>query len=109
MVAVEAVAVGLNTGYKVTKNQRKVRQNRRKGRITKRSKIVRELIREVAGFAPYERRTMELLRIRDELVRMFVRRESVTRFRRSLLIFVNIISDLKTSAGMLSFELILFQ
>ncbi|MCP9257489.1 Acyl carrier protein [Dirofilaria immitis] len=61
MVAVEAVAIGLDKG---DKNKRKVRQNRRRGRITKRSKIVRELIREVAGFAPYERRTMELLRIR---------------------------------------------
>uniref|UniRef100_A0A0R3RG46 60S ribosomal protein L36 n=1 Tax=Elaeophora elaphi TaxID=1147741 RepID=A0A0R3RG46_9BILA len=98
MVAVEAVAVGLNSGYKVTKNQRKVRQNRRKGRVTKRSKIVRELIREVAGFAPYERRTMELLRVRGVSVRMFVLRESVMRFRQSLRIFVNITSDYKTSA-----------
>ncbi|KAK6102673.1 60S ribosomal protein L36 [Brugia pahangi] len=75
MVAVEAVAVGLNTGYKVTKNQRKMRQSRRKGRITKRSKIVRELIREVAGFAPYERRTMELLRIsKDKKALKFLKR-----------------------------------
>ncbi|VDN02610.1 unnamed protein product [Thelazia callipaeda] len=80
MVAVEAVAVGLEAGHKVTKNKRKLRQNRRRGRITKRSRIVRELVREVAGFAPYERRTMELLRIRNELGRMFVLRESVMKF-----------------------------
>ncbi|VDN54599.1 unnamed protein product [Dracunculus medinensis] len=63
MVAVEALAVGLKTGYKVTKNERKPRQSRRKGRLTKKTKIVRELVREVTGFAPYERRAMELLRI----------------------------------------------
>ncbi|KAM3722613.1 60S ribosomal protein [Dirofilaria immitis] len=75
MVAVEAVAIGLDKGYKVTKNKRKVRQNRRRGRITKRSKIVRELIREVAGFAPYERRTMELLRIsKDKKALKFLKR-----------------------------------
>uniref|UniRef100_F1LEI8 Large ribosomal subunit protein eL36 n=1 Tax=Ascaris suum TaxID=6253 RepID=F1LEI8_ASCSU len=56
MVAVEALAVGLNACYKVTKNERKQRQNRHKGRLSKRNKIVRELVREVTGMAPYERR-----------------------------------------------------
>ena len=33
------------------------------GKLTKHNKFVRDLIREVAGFAPYERRAQELLRI----------------------------------------------
>ena len=32
------------------------------GKLTKHNKFVRDLIREVAGFAPYERRAQELLR-----------------------------------------------
>jgi large subunit ribosomal protein L36e len=31
--------------------------------VTKKAKLVRDVVREVTGFAPYERRTMELLRI----------------------------------------------
>ena len=31
--------------------------------LTKRNKFVRDIVREVCGFAPYERRTIELLRI----------------------------------------------
>ena len=36
--------------------------SRSKGRLTKHNKFVRDLVREVAGFAPYERRAQELLR-----------------------------------------------
>ncbi|KAL7071926.1 hypothetical protein ACQ4LE_008613 [Meloidogyne hapla] len=61
--AVEGLAVGLDRGHPVTKNVRKPRQSRKKGRITKKTRIVREVVREVVGFSPYERRTMELLRI----------------------------------------------
>ena len=32
-------------------------------RATKHNKFVREIVREIAGFAPYEKRVMELLRI----------------------------------------------
>ena len=37
-----------------------------KGKLTKHNKFVRDLIREVVGFAPYERRAQELLRIGKE-------------------------------------------
>lgn len=62
--AVEGLAVGLEKGYHVTKNTRKVRQSRHKGRISKKIRIARELVREIAGYTPYEKRVMELLRIR---------------------------------------------
>lgn len=62
--AVEGVAAGLQKGHHVTKIQRKPRPASHKGRITKKTKMVREIVREVTGFAPYERRCMELLRIK---------------------------------------------
>lgn len=49
---------------KVTKNVSKPRQSRHKGRLSKKTRIVRELVREITGFSPYERRVIELLRIR---------------------------------------------
>ena len=39
------------------------RQSRKRGRNTKKNKFVRETVREVMGFAPYERRALELLRV----------------------------------------------
>jgi len=57
------LAIGLNKGYKVTKNQRKPRQSRNKGRLHKHVKFVRDIVHEVCGLAPYEKRTIELLRI----------------------------------------------
>merc|ERR1712154_683645 len=61
------LAIGPNKGHKITKNegnqQRKYRPSRRKGVATKHARFVRELVREITGFAPYERRCQELLRI----------------------------------------------
>uniref|UniRef100_A0A493TII2 60S ribosomal protein L36 n=1 Tax=Anas platyrhynchos platyrhynchos TaxID=8840 RepID=A0A493TII2_ANAPP len=69
------MAVGLNKGYKVTKNVTKPRQCRRRGRLTKHTKFVRDMIREVCGFAPYERRAMELLKVsKDKRALKFIKK-----------------------------------
>jgi len=57
------MVVGLKKGHKVTKNPQKPRHSGRRGRLTKKTKFVRDLVREVCGFAAYERRCIELLRI----------------------------------------------
>ena len=56
------MCVGMEKGHKTTKNDLKPRPSRSKGKVTKHNKFVRDLVREVAGFAPYERRAQELLR-----------------------------------------------
>ncbi|KAJ9606291.1 ribosomal protein L36 [Cladophialophora chaetospira] len=56
------VAVGLNKGHKVTPLTPTLRVSRRKGALSKRTAFVREIVKEVAGLAPYERRVIELLR-----------------------------------------------
>ncbi|KAF6146310.1 hypothetical protein GIB67_031332 [Kingdonia uniflora] len=55
--------VGLNKGHIVTKKELAPRPSARKGKTSKRVHFVRNLIREVAGFAPYEKRITELLRV----------------------------------------------
>uniref|UniRef100_A0A8C6E5W2 Large ribosomal subunit protein eL36 n=1 Tax=Moschus moschiferus TaxID=68415 RepID=A0A8C6E5W2_MOSMO len=57
------MAVGIDKGHKVTKNVGKLRHSRRRGRLTKNTKLVRDMIRAVCGFAPYEQRAMELLKV----------------------------------------------
>ena len=57
------ICVGLEKGHKTTKNTLKTKPSKSKGKLTKHNKFVRDLIREVAGFAPYERRAQELLRL----------------------------------------------
>ncbi|OAG45420.1 60S ribosomal protein L36 [Fonsecaea monophora] len=47
---------------KVTPITNKPRISRRKGALSKRTAFVREIVKEVAGLAPYERRVIELLR-----------------------------------------------
>ncbi|KAK7381089.1 hypothetical protein VNO78_33613 [Psophocarpus tetragonolobus] len=55
--------VGLNKGHVVTKKELPPRPSDRKGKTSKRVHFVKNLIREVAGFAPYEKRITELLKV----------------------------------------------
>ncbi|CAB3403137.1 unnamed protein product [Caenorhabditis bovis] len=79
---VEGLAVGLNKGRAATKLETKPRQNRRKGVASKKTKVVRELVREITGFAPYERRVIEMLRIsKDKRALKFLKRRIGTHLR----------------------------
>ena len=55
------IAVGLQKGHQVTK-MTSTKPSNRKGLMSKRTKFVRDLVREVVGFAPYEKRIVELLK-----------------------------------------------
>lgn len=54
----------MNKGYTIHKLDKKPRDRNvnKKGRRSARGKFVHEVIREVAGFAPYERRLIDLCR-----------------------------------------------
>ncbi|KAF3906567.1 hypothetical protein ABW20_dc0107995 [Dactylellina cionopaga] len=56
------LAIGINKGHKVTRRDSKARISRTKGRTSKRTLFVREIVKEVAGLAPYEKRVIELIR-----------------------------------------------
>ncbi|KAF4637129.1 hypothetical protein G7Y89_g944 [Cudoniella acicularis] len=56
------LAVGLNKGHKTEARVVKPRVSRTKGHLSKRTAFVREIVKEVSGLAPYERRVIELLR-----------------------------------------------
>mmetsp|Transcript_110235 Transcript_110235/g.311676 ORF Transcript_110235/g.311676 Transcript_110235/m.311676 type:complete len:115 (+) Transcript_110235:79-423(+) len=57
------LAAGLNKGFIVTRRQLPQKPSQRKGFKHPRVAMIREVIREVVGFAPYERRIIELLKI----------------------------------------------
>ncbi|XP_075813026.1 large ribosomal subunit protein eL36-like [Microtus pennsylvanicus] len=57
------MAVGLNQFHKVMKNVSQPRHSRRHRRLTKHTKFVQDMIREVCSFSPYEQRAMELLKV----------------------------------------------
>ncbi|KAM9528760.1 large ribosomal subunit protein eL36 isoform 1-T1 [Salvelinus alpinus] len=76
------MAVGLSKGHPVTKNVTAPKHARRRGRLTKHSKFVRDMIREVCGFAPYERRAMELLKVsKDKRALKFIKKRIGTHIR----------------------------
>nr|AGE89256.1 ribosomal protein L36e [Cryptocaryon irritans] len=61
----KGIAIGLNKGFITTKLSDKSIRPRpvlRKGRLGKRVELIRNIIKEVVGFAPYEKRILVLLR-----------------------------------------------
>ncbi|CAH7690298.1 ribosomal protein L36e [Phakopsora pachyrhizi] len=66
---------GLNRGHKTTARVLPNKPSYNKGRASKRTTFVRSVVREVAGFAPYERRVMELIRnSKDKKARKLTKR-----------------------------------
>merc|ERR1711972_529366 len=57
------LAAGLHKGYIVTRRALPKKASYRKGYKSTRNALVKEVVREVAGFAPYEKRMLELLKI----------------------------------------------
>ncbi|KCV70021.1 50S ribosomal protein L36e [Fonticula alba] len=75
-------SLGINAGHIVTVRELPTRPVQRKGVVSKRVKHVRELIREVAGLAPYEKRIIELLRVgKDKRARRLTKKRLGTLVR----------------------------
>lgn len=80
----KGISVGLSKGHIVTKRvpAPRYRATLKKGVPTERSILIKEVIREVAGFSPYEKRIIELLRIgRDKRALKFAKRRLGTHLR----------------------------
>jgi len=61
-VAATGYAVGLGSGFIVTKRAKRVRPSQTKGKLGNHVKLIRGVIREVAGWSPYEKRIQEILK-----------------------------------------------
>merc|ERR1712196_383919 len=59
---VEGYAVGLNKGFVVTRTESKPRPSARRG-LKERAKMVMQVVKSVSGFAPYEKRAMEMFKV----------------------------------------------
>ncbi|WP_411018607.1 hypothetical protein, partial [Salmonella sp. s29873] len=67
---------------KTKQEKRPIRPSRLKGIQTKHTKFVRDLIREVCGHAPYEKRAMELLTVsKDKRALKYLKRRLGTHIR----------------------------
>ncbi|KAF1971205.1 ribosomal protein L36e [Bimuria novae-zelandiae CBS 107.79] len=88
--------VGPNKGHQVTPRTPVARISRRKGFLSKRTAFVREITREVAGLAPYEKRVIELLRnAKDKRARRLAKKRLGTfgRAKRKVEEMTNVIQE----------------
>ncbi|XP_003737729.1 60S ribosomal protein L36 [Galendromus occidentalis] len=74
--------IGQAKGHRVVKNKRIVKPTAKGGKVSAHTKFIRELVREVTGFAPYERRAMELLKVsKDKRALKFLKKRLGTHLR----------------------------
>ncbi|KIP10734.1 hypothetical protein PHLGIDRAFT_100899 [Phlebiopsis gigantea 11061_1 CR5-6] len=88
--------VGLNKGHPTTPLEKRAKPSHRKGTQSQRTNFVRSVVREVAGFAPYERRVMELLRnSKDKKARKLTKKRlgTLLRSKRKLEELGNVIQE----------------
>ncbi|CAF1442474.1 unnamed protein product [Rotaria sp. Silwood1] len=69
------IAAGLHKGHKLEKFvSKRIRPTRRIQKKSKHVKFVRDLVREIVGFMPYERRAMELMKVsRDKRALKYIK------------------------------------
>ncbi|KAI3382047.1 hypothetical protein SNEBB_005946 [Seison nebaliae] len=77
--------VGLNRGYPVRKytNPVKKMKESKQNKTSARNKFVRDLVQEVVGFAPYEKRVIELLKISRDKRALKLLRKRLGNFQRA--------------------------
>jgi large subunit ribosomal protein L36e len=81
-------AKSLTKGHAVTKLPKVKRPSDMKGRLGKRAGLVRAVIRQVSGFAPYEKRIMELLQVggaKEDKRALKIAKKSLGTHRRGML------------------------
>merc|ERR1711977_599878 len=60
---IEGLCLGLNKGFVVSKNVRKVKPSQRRKGMNSRIENITKVIKSVAGFAPYEKRAIEMYKV----------------------------------------------
>merc|ERR1719325_428277 len=63
VLAQSGICAGRDRGHITTVQKLSGKPSQRKGKCSKKVALVREVVRETAGFAPYERRVMELIKM----------------------------------------------
>ncbi|KZO93757.1 ribosomal protein L36e [Calocera viscosa TUFC12733] len=87
---------GITTGRPTTAIEKVPKPSHRKGIQSEKTKFVRSVVREVAGFAPYERRVLELLRnSKDKKARKLTKKRlgTLLRSKRKLEELTNVIAE----------------
>ncbi|KAJ4478187.1 60S ribosomal protein L36 [Lentinula aciculospora] len=95
------LSIGLNKGHPTTPIPTTQRPSQRKGIQSTKTKFVRSVIREVAGFSAYERRVMELLRnSKDKKARKLTKKRlgTLLRSKRKLEELGNVIQETRRAA-----------
>merc|ERR1711991_1288124 len=65
-MAATGLARGKNKGHIVANKARAPKPSNSRGKATKNNTFVRSIVREAVGFAPYEKRCIELLKVGRE-------------------------------------------
>lgn len=95
------IAAGLNKGHIVTPKPLVPKPVNKKGALSKRTKFVRSLVREVVGLSPYEKRIVELLKnSKDKKAKKLAKRRlgTLKRAKRKVDDMSNIIADSRRAA-----------